>query len=72
MTTQRTSPTTFDMRSALHGNRMIGLWRTMRSYRGSYLGATAALGASALAKTCTFLLLGYFADSILQKHIYIG
>jgi ATP-binding cassette subfamily B protein len=72
MTTQPTDPTTFDMRSALHGNRMLGIWRTMRGYRGSYVGATAALGASALAKTCTFLLLGYFADSILQKHEYIG
>ncbi|MFN2121286.1 MAG: ABC transporter ATP-binding protein, partial [Anaerolineales bacterium] len=66
MTTQPTDPTTFDMRSALHGNRMLGIWRTMRGYRGPYVGATAALGASALAKTCTFLLLGYFADSILQ------
>jgi ATP-binding cassette subfamily B protein len=72
MTTQRNSPPTFDMRTALHRNRMIGIWRTMQDYRGSYLGATAALGASALAKTCTFLLLGYFADAILQKHVYIG
>jgi ATP-binding cassette subfamily B protein len=27
---------------------------------------------SALAKTCTFLLLGYFADSVLQKRIYVA
>jgi ATP-binding cassette, subfamily B, bacterial len=62
----------FDFRKALGMNRLAGLWRSMSGFRGSYAAATGALAVSALAKTCTYLLLGYFADSILSQHIYLG
>ena len=63
---------TFDFRQALNENRLLGVWRMMTDFRIPYLGATAALAISASAKTCTYLLLGYFADSVLVRKIYIG
>ncbi len=72
MTTDSSTPAAFDLRTALHSNPLVGVWRTMRGYRLAYLGATGSLAASALAKTSTFLLLGYFADSVLGKRIYLG
>ncbi len=63
---------TFDFRRANSGNRLAGLWAMMTNYRLPYAGAVGALAISAVAKTCTFLLLGYFADDVLQHGIYIG
>lgn len=62
----------FDFRTALSANRLIGLWRMMRDYRFAYLGATVALAISALAKTCVYLLLRFFADDVLAKGVKIG
>jgi len=62
----------FDFRAALHANRLVGLWRMMRDYRLSYIGATLALAVSALAKTSVYLLLRYFADDVLGKGARIG
>jgi len=39
----------------------------MTGYRMAYTGATIALAISALAKTCTYLLLRYFADTALGQ-----
>ncbi len=72
MNTVTANPGTFDFRTALHANRLVGIWRTMRAFRAAYAGATAALAISALAKTATYLLLGYFADSVLQHSVYLG
>ena len=63
---------TFDFRNSIHQNRLIGIWRMMTDFRTPYLGAIGALAISALSKTCTYLLLGYFADDILNRHVYIG
>jgi ATP-binding cassette, subfamily B, bacterial len=62
--TAHTHPDNFDIRTALHPNRLKGIWRMMTGYRLPYLGATIALAISALAKTATFLLLRYFADVV--------
>jgi ATP-binding cassette, subfamily B, bacterial len=62
----------FDFRNALTKNRVAGIWRMMSDFRLPYLGATAALAVSATAKTCTYLLLGYFADTVLTQQIYIA
>jgi ATP-binding cassette subfamily B protein len=72
MTRTASNLNTFDFRNALTENRLIGIWRMMTDFRAPYLGATVSLAISALAKTCTYLLLGYFADSILVRKIYIG
>jgi ATP-binding cassette, subfamily B, bacterial len=58
-------PTYFDFRTALSENRLRGLWRVMSDYHWQYIGATLALAASALGKTATFLLLGYYVDSVM-------
>ncbi|GAB4466796.1 MAG: ABC transporter ATP-binding protein [Anaerolineales bacterium] len=63
---------TFDFRRALDENRLKGLWKMMVDYRLPYLGATAALAVSALAKTFTYLLLRYFADDVLTQGKFIG
>ena len=62
----------FDFRNALTKNRVAGIWRMMSDFRMPYIGATAALAVSATAKTCTYLLLGYFADKVLTQQIYIA
>src|SRR5512141_747052 len=63
---------TFDFRNALDPNRLKGLWKMMVDFRLPYLGATAALAVSALAKTFTYILLRYFADDVLTQGKYIG
>lgn len=52
----------FDLKYALHPNRLVGLWRLMTGYHWHYVGATLALGMAATAKTLTYLLLRYFVD----------
>ena len=63
---------TFDFRKAIDKNHLRGIWKMMVDYRLPYLGATAALAVSALAKTFTYLLLRYFADDVLTQGDYIG
>ena len=72
MTAITSSSKYFDFRNALTKNRVVGIWRMMSDFRLPYLGATAALAVSATAKTCTYLLLGYFADTVLTQQIYIA
>lgn len=67
-----TNQNTFDFRNALSDNRLIGIWRMLTGFRMAYIGATSSLAISAFAKTCTYLLLGYFADSVLVRKVYIG
>lgn len=52
----------YDLKNAVHPNRLIGLWRLMTGYHWRYLGANLSLGISALAKTTTYMLLRYFVD----------
>jgi ATP-binding cassette, subfamily B, bacterial len=63
---------TFDFRKAIDKNHLKGIWKMMVDYRLPYLGATASLAVSALAKTFMYLLLRYFADDVLTQGNYIG
>lgn len=54
-----------DLKNIVTDNRLKGLWRLMSGYRGAYLGATLSVGISSLARTSTYLLLGYFVDEYL-------
>ena len=63
---------TFDFRNAIEKNHLKGVWKMMVDFRLPYAAATAALAVSALAKTCTYLLLRYFADDVLTQGKYIG
>lgn len=62
----------FDFRATVNANRLVGLWRMMRGFHLSYLGATLALAISALAKTSVYLLLRFFADDVLAEKKMIG
>jgi ATP-binding cassette subfamily B protein len=42
-----------------------GLWALMAGYRWIYMGAVFCLGIASLARTGTYLLLGYFVDEYL-------
>jgi ATP-binding cassette, subfamily B, bacterial len=57
----------YDLKNALHPNRLVGLWRIMTGYHLPYLGAIASQGGAALMKTSTFLLLRYFVDQVLGQ-----
>jgi ATP-binding cassette, subfamily B, bacterial len=63
---------TFDFRKVIDKNHLRGIWKMMVDYRLPYLGATAGLAVSALAKTGTYLLLRYFADDVISAGQYIG
>src|ERR1051325_65000 len=63
---------TFDFRKAIDKNHLKGIWKMMVDYRLPYFAATMALAVSAIAKTCTYLLLRYFADDVLTQRRYIG
>ena len=72
MHTETADTSAFDLRRSLNIHRLLGIWRMMTGFRSAYAGATAALAVSALAKTCTFLLLGYFADRVLAGREFIA
>jgi ATP-binding cassette subfamily B protein len=63
---------TFDFRNTLDKNHLRGIWKIMVDYRLPYVGATASLAVSALAKMFTYTLLGYFIDDVLNQGKYIG
>ena len=57
----------FDMnlQEVVTENRFEGMWRLLRGYRWIYTGAILGVGISAVARTGTYLLLGYFVDEVL-------
>ncbi len=57
----------YDLKNVLSKNRLLGMWRMMHGFRLPFLGANASLAVSAVMKTSTFLLLRYFADTVLGK-----
>lgn len=65
-----TAEKTFDLKSAISSNRLVGLWRMMTGFRLTYLGATISIGIAALSKTATFLLLRYLVDQVLSVGRY--
>ncbi len=64
MTTTSSLQHPVDLRRTLSRYRLLGLWRMMRGFHWSYIGATLALAFSAASKTATYLLLRYFADMV--------
>jgi len=64
-------PQTFDFRQSLAAkSKLAGIWRMMTDYRLPYILATAALAVSAVSRTLTFLLLRYFADTVLGAQTF--
>jgi ATP-binding cassette subfamily B protein len=58
---------TIDLKSAVAGSRPAGIWRIMHGFHFAYLWATLSLGVAAVARTGSYLLLGYFADNVLGR-----
>ncbi|MCL7453880.1 MAG: ABC transporter ATP-binding protein/permease [Anaerolineae bacterium] len=56
-----------DLKNAVSDNRLLGLWRLLGGFRLKYAWATASLGVAAVARTGSYLLLGYFADNVLGQ-----
>jgi len=54
-----------DLQEVLTEKRIAGIWRLLHGYRLIYLGAILCVGISALARTGTYLLLGFFVDEVL-------
>jgi ATP-binding cassette subfamily B protein len=57
----------YDLKNVLAKNRLRGMWRLLHGFRLAYVTANLSLAFSATFKTCTFLLLRYFADHILGQ-----
>ncbi len=53
----------YDLKQTISANRLKGLWRLMVGFRVKYAGSVVSIGAAALAKTLTYMLLRYFIDS---------
>ncbi len=60
-----TANETIDLKHTVTDNRLKGLWRLMKGYRWTYLSAAVSLGVAATARTCLYLLLGFFIDHVL-------
>lgn len=60
-----------DLKNTVSENRLIGVWRMMAGFRLTYLGATLSLGLANIAKTGTFLLIGYVIDHVLGKNNHL-
>ncbi len=70
MTTSSMPYKSYDLHQALSENKLVGLWRMLTDYRLAYTLATVALAVSALSRMLTFLLLRYFADTVLGSRTY--
>jgi ATP-binding cassette subfamily B protein len=54
-----------DLSETLAENRLVGLWRLLRGYYPHFIAANLAVAVSALSRTATYLLIGYFVDEVL-------
>lgn len=54
-----------DLSKTISKNRMLGLWRMMKGFRWLYLGATATLAVSTIARTEVYLVLQNFIDNVI-------
>lgn len=60
----------YDLKQSISANRLKGLWRLMVGFRVKYTGSVVSIGAAALAKTLTYMLLRYFIDSYFVDGIH--
>jgi len=54
-----------DLQEVVSEKRFVGMWRLLRGYRWIYLGAILGVGIAALARSGSYLLIGYFVDQVL-------
>lgn len=56
-----------NLQATISKNRLKGLWHLAEGYRWTYLIAAISIGAAALVRSGTYLLLGYFVDDVLTR-----
>ena len=64
------NPIEFDLQEILTENRISGIWRLLRGFRLTYVGAALSLGIAAACRTGIYLMLGYFVDDVLVRANY--
>ncbi len=60
-----TNETNLDLQETVTDNRLVGLWRMLKGYRGLFVAATIAIGLAAVFQVSTFYLIRYFTDDVL-------
>lgn len=60
-----TAQTNMDLKEVITESRFLGIWKLLKGYSWLYTGAIIGVGVSAVARTGTYLLLGYFVDEVL-------
>ncbi|MEN8171577.1 MAG: ABC transporter ATP-binding protein [Chloroflexota bacterium] len=66
------SKTSMNLQEILSDNAFTGLFRLMRDYKLLYFSATLSLGFAAAARSGTYLLLGRFADDLINETLDIN
>jgi len=60
-----TQRATVDLKQAVTGNRIVGLWRLMRGYHAAYLGAVIVMALGAGARTVNYMVLRRVIDTVI-------
>ena len=63
--TTLSAQTDMDLKEALNEKRFVGIWKLLKGYQWLYTAAILGVGISAIARTGTYLLLGYYIDEVL-------
>ena len=63
--TTLSAQTDMDLKEALTEKRFVGIWRLLKGYQWLYIAAILGVGIAAIARTGTYLLLGYYIDEVL-------
>jgi ATP-binding cassette subfamily B protein len=58
---------TFDLKSAVHRNRLVGLWRVLSGFRLLYLGAMLAIVLGALMRAYYYRIVQYVIDTVVAE-----
>jgi ATP-binding cassette subfamily B protein len=62
------NPAMQELKATASKNRLAGLWHLLRGFYTAFITANLALGISALSRTVTYLLIGYFVDDVLGQN----
>ena len=58
---------TLDLKSAVHKNRLVGLWRMLSGFRLLYLGAMIAIVLGALMRVSYYRVVQYVIDTVVSE-----
>ncbi len=58
---------TYDLKSAVHKNRLVGLWRVLTGFRLLYLGAMVAIVLGAFTRVYYYRVVQYVIDTVVGE-----